>query len=105
MIQDILAAVNGSGEIIIIFIEILAGTIMTFTAIITFGKSRRISILFFIITAVLLYFSMSLRILGDLNIFAVEKISVKGIPLLKTIINSLPLLTMTFAFIFYNKRM
>lgn len=103
MIGEIVEALRGDQNLILIVIEILAGTVMAFCAVITFSRSRRISAILFTITAILLYVGMSFRILDELNIFSISQILAFNLPIYKTLINTAPYLTITAALIIFSR--
>lgn len=82
-----------------IIAEIFFASILAFTAVLTYSKSRKFSTLLLILTAFLLFVRMSLRILGLLNILYIEQIKVMGVPLYSHLSEILPYFTFTIAFI------
>lgn len=86
-------------DFLLIIGEIFFGSFMAFIAILTFSKQKKFSILLFVLTAVFLYIGMCFRILGYLNIFFLEEITINNIPVFVRIISILPLVTLGMGFI------
>ena len=82
-----------------IIIDIAIGCIMAFTAILAYGKSKKITHLFFVISALFLYISMIFRILKELNVFILSEYILLGVPLYQNIANYMPLIFLTIGFL------
>jgi len=73
-----------------IIIDIALCSIMAFIGILTFGKTKKLIYLFFILSALFLYILMIFRVLNKLNIFNISQITLFDIPLIEYIIIYMP---------------
>ncbi len=88
-----------SNELTFIIIDIAIGSLMAFFSILTYGKTKKISYLFFVLTALFLYIVMVFRVLKQLNIFILSELTCYGIPIMQYIVNDLPFLFMIIGFV------
>jgi len=65
-----------------IVIEITLGSILAFFGILTYGKTRKISYLFFVISSFFIYLSMIFKVLAELNIFTLSEYSYNNVAVL-----------------------
>lgn len=86
-------------DFVLIIGEIFFGSFMAFIAILTFSKQKRFSVFCFVLTAVFLYIGMCFRTLDHLNIFFLEEITYKNIPVLQRILSMLPLVSLSLGFV------
>ena len=82
-----------------IIIDVVLGSLMALLGVMTYGRTKRVSQLLLVFTALALYINMILRVLDELHVFVISEMMIQGVPLLEHIFNYLPMLFMFFAFI------
>ena len=82
-----------------IIVDLVLGSIMAFTGIITYGKTKKISVMFFVLSSLFLYLDMVFRLLERINVFMIESVAFGDIPLIKYLIIDLPYVCMIIGFI------
>lgn len=88
----------------LIIAEIFAASLLSFSAVLCFSRKKDISTFFFILTAFTLFLRMSVRILGLLNILYIDEIKYNNISIYSHIIEIIPYITFTLAFILYGNK-
>ena len=94
MIKDIF-----SSEIIYIALDIAFGSAMALIGILAYGKIKKVSLLFVVVSSLFLYLNMVFRVLLILNIFDLRQFLVYGIPLYYHLSNYFPHFFMLIGFI------
>ena len=98
MIKDIFLS-----EITYIIIDITIGSLSAFFGVLAYGKTKKLTGLFFVLSSIFLYFVMVFRIFEILNIFILKNFLFHGIPLYYDVINNFPPIFMLIGFIFMLK--
>ncbi|HPO49542.1 MAG TPA: hypothetical protein PLO89_04375 [Spirochaetota bacterium] len=86
-------------EIFYIVLDILFGSVMAFAGILAYGKIKKISLLFIVMSGIFLYLNMVFRVLTILNIIDLRQLTFYGIPLFYYLSNYFPNLLMIVGFI------
>ena len=82
-----------------IILDVLIGSVVAFLGILTYGKTKRIEYLFFVIAALFLYILMIFRVVEKLNIFVLSEYTINNVGVLQHIINYLPFIFMLIGFV------
>ncbi|MBN2545346.1 MAG: hypothetical protein JXB50_06085 [Spirochaetes bacterium] len=87
-----------------IIVDIALGSIMALLGILSYGKTKKVQNLFFVISGVFLYLIMAFRVLKKLNIFILADFMIKDIPIYDYLINYFPYIFMICGFIIILKK-
>jgi hypothetical protein len=87
-------------QITFIIIDIVLGSLMAFLGILAYGKIKKASGLFFVLTSLCLYLGMIFRVLESLNIFFLKDITFYKIPVYYYMLSDFPYIFMILGFIF-----
>jgi hypothetical protein len=88
---------------IFIILSVALGSILAFLGILTYGKTRKISHLFFVVSAFFIYLEVIFRVLAELNIFVLSEYSYKNVPIFSYLLNYSYILFMIIGFILLFK--
>ena len=88
-----------SADTFFIIFDIALGSFMALLGVLAYGKTKKISYLFFVIDGVFLYINMVARVLGLLNILILQDFLVAGIPLFYYLSNDLPFVFLSLGFV------
>ena len=91
-------------EFTFIVIDVALGSIMAFFGFITYGKTKKLTYLFFVVAAFFLYLMMIFRVLDKLNIFILSEYTCNKIPIIQYTINYLPFIFMLIGFVLVLKK-
>ena len=86
-------------EFIFIIIDFVLGSLTAFFGILTYGKTKNISYLLFVITSLFLYLSMIFRILETTHIFILSEYTFNSVPVYQYAVNYFPQLFLLIGFI------
>ena len=70
-----------------IIVEIALGSFLAFLGVLTYGKTKKIPYLFFVISSFFIYLSMIFRVLSELNIFTLSEYSYNNVDIYNYSIN------------------
>jgi len=85
-------------ELTYIFLDMLIGSIVAFLGILTYGRTKKIAYLFFVMSSFFLYVTMVFRVLKYLGIFVLSEFLVFEIPLYQHMIDYFPYLFLAVGF-------
>jgi len=94
MVRDFL-----TNELTYIALDITIGSVMALVGILAYGRIKKISLLFIVLSGLFLYLNMVFRVLELLNILNIKNILTFGIPLLFYLSNYFPQIFILVAFI------